>query len=261
MTSTPTLAEHESQSELRAQLRALEAELQFERDIASRLRSSLEEFGGVLAHDLRGPTRHVNVFADLIRASEDPPPQSIGGHIDHIQTAAGRMFDMIELMAGYVRTLGKTPTRERVDLNACVNEVIASRQTQIAACGAQIDTDSLPSITGDYSFMVSAFQGVIDNALLLGLEVRPDIKIRVEQNEAWVTVVMEDNIGDLVQGSTERIFSVLASLENRSGGTTRPGLAVSQALIEAQGGAVAVDTPNEGLRVCLKLPAVQASHT
>lgn len=130
---------------------AVEDELRAERD-------RLDEFAGVVSHDLRNPLNVADGRVQLALAERDGE----NDHLEAAKRALTKMTDLIEDMltlAREGRTIGET---ESVQLESIVTQAWDSVETGDASLTI---ADSLPSVEADVSRLRELFENLFRNAV------------------------------------------------------------------------------------------------
>jgi DNA-binding response OmpR family regulator len=87
----------------------------------------LEAFSGSVSHDLRGPLQVISSYAEsLLDGTEEEPLGPVAKHrLQRIHAAAMRMADLVESLLILAKTSRGNLRRERFDLTAVANQVVA----------------------------------------------------------------------------------------------------------------------------------------
>ena len=230
----------------------------------SALRTSnreLQDFAYVASHDLQEPLRKIQSFADLLRSDYGRLIDDQGNfYIQRMQTAAGRMSDLIKGLLNYSRVRTQGNPFEEVDLKAIVEEVISDLEITISETRGAITVQDLPTVEADPTQMRQLFQNLIGNALKFRDPSRaPVVRVSGSTDDARCSIEIEDNGIGFPAQYADRIFSPFQRLHGRS---TYPGtgigLAICRRIVERHGGVISAEgVPTEGARFHIILPLRQ----
>ncbi|ELY55543.1 sensor histidine kinase [Natronolimnohabitans innermongolicus] len=222
----------------------------------------LEEFAYAVSHDLQEPLRMVRSYVRLLeRRYGDELDDDGQEFVDYAVDGAERMGTMIDGLLAYSRIQTQGESFEPVDLEVVLEDVRTDLQLKIEEHDAEIESESLPTVTGDESQLRQVFQNLLSNAIEYSGDEPPRVRITAERDGgdgdegAWTIAVSDEGIG-MEPADTERIFEIFQRLEtadDRSGSGI--GLAVCKRIVERHGGEIRVETaPGEGSTFFVTLP-------
>jgi len=213
-----------------------------ERDQLTRQADRLEEFAGVVAHDLRNPLNVAQGHLDLA-ASRIEDGDAGAGAVAEAQSAVDRMTELVEdvrSLASEGAVVGET---EPVSLEAVAASAASTALPDAATL--TVDTEAGERLAADAERLRTVFENLFRNAREHG---GSDVSVTVASldpksgdGEAGVAVV-DDGPG--FEGEdTEAVFE--------QGYTTRPqgtgyGLSIVEAVVEAHGWTVTADDAEDG---------------
>ncbi len=221
----------------------------------------LESLSQILAHDLRGPLRHVQGYLRLIRERadtlNDEPLREYG---QLTLQAAHRMGDMIEAMHDYLHLCRATLDVQDVPLGPLIEGVCAHLRLPEGGPTIEWRIDAeLPVVRGDPMLLAQAFRHLLDNAVKFTRKVaHPVITIGWQRSDDGSrTFHVEDNGVGFDRRRAERLFLLFQrqhhSTEYEGLGL---GLAMTNRIVERHGGTLFCDSsPGAGCRVSFTLPA------
>lgn len=241
-----------------------QAEQEIQRSNSELVRSNeeLAQFAYVASHDLKEPLRMVSSYCDLIAIRYADKLDEAGQKFIYYATdGAKRMQILIDDLLLYSRVGRGGETREPVDLETVVQEVLEILSGAIEESGAIVTLDGLPVVNGYHGELVRLFQNLIGNAIKFRSEapLRIDIQGTLEDGMARVTV-LDNGIG-IEPKYREKIFGVFQRLHSRDNYEgTGIGLAICEKIVEQMGGKIRVEANDEGgCAFVITVPVVQSS--
>ncbi len=213
------------------------------RQIENELRRSnqeLQQFAYVASHDLQEPLRMVTSYLQLIE-------QRYGGQLDDqahefIEFAVGgaaRMKQLITDLLTYSRVQTSREEFRQVNLNAIVETVLQNLNSMIEETQAVIESETLPTISGNPTLLTQLFQNLINNALKFRGEAAPHIEIHARRAGLMWQVSISDNGIGFDQRYADRIFVLFQRLHAQTRYTgTGIGLAICKKVVESHFGEI-----------------------
>lgn len=126
----------------------------------------LEAFSYSVSHDLRAPLRHIDGFMDLlVKHSGDRLDDRGRRYVRIIGDAAKQMGNLIDDLLVFSRMGRAELRRETVDMNALVEQVIASLQSDCNGRNIHWKVDRLPSVEADTALLRQVLANLIGNAI------------------------------------------------------------------------------------------------
>lgn len=256
----------EAEAELKAMNQTLERRVAERTAIAEeraqeleRSNAALEQFGYIIAHDLRQPLRTIKSYTQKLAE------RHLGKHdaatddsLTRTNNAADRMRVLIDDLLAYSRvsTQGKDPVS--ADCGPAVASACGNLQAAIEECGAEITCDPMPIVMADGTQVAQLFQNLIANALKFRAEGAPRIHIGARREaDQWLISVTDNGIGIEPQ-YLERIFGLgerLHSIAKYPGNGI--GLATCQKIVQRHDGQIRAESPGlgQGSTISFTLPA------
>lgn len=224
----------------------------------SRSNEELQQFAKVAAHDLQEPLRAIQGYANLLsRRYANQLDEDGREFIDYIKSSSKRMAEQIQSVLTHSKISVQRKSVAKTNLTAVLSEVVANLKAAIEECGATIESDELPTITGNKSELVQLFQNLISNAIKFRGKEPPVIEITAKKQEKkWLFCVADNGIGidPNYGGKIFEMFSRLHSKATYSG--TGIGLAICQKIVESHGGKIWVESvPDQGSKFYFTIPA------
>jgi signal transduction histidine kinase len=182
----------------------------------------LDEFAGVVSHDLRGPLSVIVGRAELARETGDVD------HVDDVIESAERMDRLIDDVLALARQGEDATERERVDLEATALDAWEAVGTSEASLTV---AEELPVISGDREQLQRLFENLFRNAVEHAGE---DVSVSVRPLGDAGCAVVDDGPGIPVD-EREKVFD-----RGYSTGGTGLGLAIVDDIVDGHGGTVSV---------------------
>jgi PAS domain S-box-containing protein len=221
-----------------------EEELIAKAEELARSNAELEEFAYVASHDLQEPLRTISSYASLLVHRYAPLLDEKGrSFLGHLTDSSLHMQNLIRDILAFSK-IGKQVTEVQVNCNDILDRVIFNSEEGIAASGATISRDPLPTVIGDPVLLGQIFQNLFSNALKFRHKERPlHVHIGVEQQGVfWLFSVIDNGIGIHAQ-HYDKIFSIFHQLHTHDEyAGTGIGLAICRKAIQQFGGSISVDS-------------------
>ena len=220
---------------IEAQLSAAQSELE-------RTRQELDQFGSIVAHDLKEPLRSIAGFSQILREDlEDDLDDQSKDYISRINAGVGRMQALIDDLSRFASVENDQSTFRRVDTGAIVKDSIARLHSLLEPSGAAVFFDNLPKVRADARQLELVFQNLIENAIKYRGDSPPNIRISADDDGACWTFRVRDNGIGIKQEHQERIFDIFARVTTVGKGTG-VGLAIVKKIVNHHGGEIWVDS-------------------
>jgi signal transduction histidine kinase len=189
-----------------------------------------------------------------------------------MQSAAGRMHDLISSLLMFSRVTTKARPFDRVDLNVVASEVVSDLEVRIEQTEGKVELSGLETIEADSSQMHQVLLNLIGNALKFHKEeTTPVVRVYgkfvhgngggvpgVQSREMYQLIVEDNGIG-FDEKYLEKIFGVFQRLHGRKEyDGTGIGLSICRKIVERHGGSVTAESsPGEGASFIVTLPVYQ----
>jgi PAS domain S-box-containing protein len=207
--------------------------------------AELETFSYSIAHDMRGPLRAMQGFADAVLEDygERVGPEG-KDHLQRIKAAAARQDHFIRDVLNYSRVVRQELKLEPVNLEQLVASVVMEYPNLQAAREHLEITRPLGVVRGHGPCLVQCVSNLLGNALkFVPQGTIPHVKIWSERRSESVRLWIEDNGVGIAQEHHERIFRLFERLHGQSEYSgTGIGLAVVRKAMERMGGSVGVES-------------------
>ncbi|MEZ0610204.1 ATP-binding protein [Fibrella sp. WM1] len=127
---------------------------------------NLQQFAYVASHDLQEPLRKiVTICGLLIEQYTDVLGADGNDLLLRVHRSAQRMTVLVKDLLAYSRLATPELTREPVDLNQALNEVLTDLDQLVLEHGAVIKADPLPTIQADSRQLQQLLQNLLSNAI------------------------------------------------------------------------------------------------
>ncbi len=231
---------------------------------------ALQDFAHTISHDLKEPLMLIQAFS---RRLEKNLRDSEAGsrYIQIIDSAAGRMEEMVNGLLLYARFSSRSEQFVPVDLSEILNTVLDDLALRIEKTGARIDAERLPVIEAAPLQIRQLLQNLISNSLKYHRQgVRPEITIRWSREEQqaggteFIRLVIQDNGIGFAAESRERIFDFCERLQTDDQPVEGSGigLAICRRIVLHHGGTIeATSAPGQGAEFTIRLPTRHRGDT
>jgi signal transduction histidine kinase len=196
-----------------------------------------------ISHDLRTPLTRMRLRADLI--SDQEQQAKMLHDLDEMES-------MISSVLSFARDDAAAEPQSHLDLDALLQSIC----DDMSDAGEAVEISGQPGLlyTGQRMALKRAFTNLIDNALKYGMRAR----VRLVDDEDWVTVEIDDDGPGIPDSEKEKVFESFYRIEqsrSRDTGGTGLGLAFTRAIIRRHGGDITLhNRVGGGLRVEVTLP-------
>lgn len=238
----------------------------------ARSNQNLEQFAYAASHDLKEPLRKIQIFSDRLKTRlQSSLTDEAKTYFDRIQLATHRMKTLVEDLLTYSYVSRGVETREMVNLNETVRQVLVDLELEIEQRKASIVIDALPTIRGHRRQLQQLFQNLISNGIKFKKPAElPNVDIRCtitgydqptpidlqKRSQLFYLIEVKDNGIGFNPEDAERIFTVFTRLHRipeQAG--TGIGLSIVRKVVENHGGYVwAESKPDVGANFKIMFP-------
>lgn len=236
-----------------------------------RSNEDLQQFAHVASHDLKEPLRKIKTFGNRLRTEfEEGLPEKGKTYISKMETAANRMYDMIDGVLLYSSLNAAQQTIEEVDLNRVLGNIESDLEVMVQQKQARIEYTAMPVIKASGILMHQLFYNLINNALKFSSAgKKPHITIQSQllsatdwdnkpamPAEHYVQIVIKDNGIGFDQAQAEKIFKTFTRLNSKDQYEgTGLGLALCKKIVERHHGLISAEgKEGEGATFTILLP-------
>ena len=220
--------------------------------------SALEQFAGIVSHDLRSPLRHIDHFNN--RVIEDcAMPEEVVQHAAVITDVVVRMDRIIASLLEFTQTGFTRPVLAQVNVKELVNAVVLELSPAIELAGATVNLTVNGCVHADAELFKRVLHNVLSNSLkYVHAERPPQIDVVAIASGDYINFSISDNGIGVDPRFAERIFEPCQRLHDSQSQYEGSGIGLSlvKVIIEAHGGTIRLDTDYiAGTRIVFTLDA------
>ena len=222
-----------------------------------RSNAELEQFACIASHDLQEPLRKVSTFCDLLgHEYADKLDEQGRGYIRYAIDGAHRMSQLISDLLVFSRVGSDENTDTSYPAQQALDAALANLREALSAVGAEVTSDSLPTIIGNKPQMSRLLQNIIGNGLKYRGDEPPKIHVGVSSDTAYHTFFVRDNGIGIEPKYHQQVFGIFKRLHNSSEYEgTGIGLAICQRIVESWDGKIWIDPEvSSGTKFCFTVP-------
>ncbi|MFF7262960.1 ATP-binding protein [Streptomyces sp. NPDC008159] len=206
----------------------------------------VRQFVADASHELRTPLASIRGYAELTRRGREEIGPDTRHALGRIESESGRMTLLVEDLLLLARLDAGRPLQfERTDLIPLVVDTVSDARAAGRSHNWRLD---LPDAPAPVSADAARLQQVLVNLLANARTHTPPgttVTARVQRRGPWMCVDVEDDGQGIPEELLPHVFERFArgdSSRSRVSGSTGLGLAIVQAVADAHGGAVTVDS-------------------
>lgn len=248
--------------QLREELQQLNAELELKVKQRTALleaaNKELEAFSYSVSHDLRAPLRHINGYVELLNMKYYKTlDEEAKRYLNTISGSSKKLGVLIDDLLQFSRTSRMELTREEIDFNILVKEVLKELKPVLKDRNVKWDIQKLPIVQGDYALLKLVWTNLIDNAIKYTRH-QPLAEISVEyktDDTNYIFCVRDNGVGFDMKYA-HKLFGVFQRLHAQSDFEgTGIGLANAQRIINKHSGKIWVEAElDKGAAFYFSLP-------
>ena len=216
-------------------------------------------FISIISHELKTPIALIKGYVSTLRRDDATWDRAvIADSLEVIEEEADRLTELIENMldASRLQAGGFALRRADVNLSEMAHRLADRFQTQTSKHKIVVDMpDNLPIIMADEDRLRQVLSNLLSNSIKYAPE--GEIRIYAQVRSGQIIVCVSDQGPGIQHGDIPHIFdrfyrSAEAIRQTKGAGL---GLYLAQAIIEAHGGRIWVDSQSgQGARICFSLP-------
>lgn len=223
---------------------------------------ALEQFAGIVSHDLRSPLRHIRLFGEmLLEEYEEGKSDNFSKYIGKMREGVLRMDRLIVSLLEFSQVAYQQVNRSKFMLSAAIEEA----KDNLA--GTIVDKHANVSIRGDdaqiqldYVLFVRLLENLIDNSVKYSNDANaPKIYIDGKRNDDSTIITITDNGIGIPSDQNEKIFNVFQRLhvDEKKYKGTGIGLALAKRIVEGHNGTIKLDVDFVGgTRFVMSFPSL-----
>jgi signal transduction histidine kinase len=216
----------------------------------------LEAFSYSVSHDLRGPVRAIQMFAQALDEEEAAKLTDNGrDYLRRIISSSLRLDQMITDVLAYSRITVEPMSRTPLDIEKLVRAIV-EQNPNFQPPRAEIEMQSpLLRVVGHEASLTQCISNLVSNAVkFVAPGVSPRVKIWTEGADGKVRLCIKDNGIGIAPEYQKRIFQAFERLNTNYEGTGF-GLAIMRRAVERMGGEFGVESePDRGSLFWIELP-------
>jgi len=214
-----------------------------------RVECDAEEFAFIVSHDLKEPLRGIRAYCQILLEDYKHKLDATGRRrLGALVRICDRLAHSIDGLLTYCRIGQVQSTREQVDLNAVVEDVLRTFGPMIDPRRASVRVAGrLPTVKGDAVLIGEVLGNLVSNGLKFNRSERPQVEIGSIAGEVPTIYVRDNGIG-IPEQYHQEVFAIFRRLNSRreyegSGA----GLTIARKIIESHGGRVWLESePGRG---------------
>ena len=249
---------------------AQKAEMETLNESLRELNNEKNEFLGIVAHDLKNPLSNISMLAKVLRqGAQNLKPEEIEEFSGDIQTASGRMFDLITnlLDVNAIENKAVRLTPIPFDLTEVAQYVVTDYRGRAEAKQISMRFEIPPDNTMVFADKSSTLQ-ILDNLVSNAIKYSPPEKhifLRVSKHENAVHFEVQDEGQGLTPEDKQKLFGKFARLSAQPTGgehSTGLGLSIARKLAQAMNGDIWCESDfGQGAKFVVKLPAISVVYS
>lgn len=216
----------------------------------------LNQFAHVASHDMKEPLRMISNYSQLLEKSLSADLKiDQKDYLFYINDGAKRMMRVIQDLLNLSK-INSTQKKERLDMNAVMEDVKLNLKVAIEEKSVQIKVDALPVILGDKVYITQLMQNIVSNGMKYNESKKPVVEINYLVRDNSHCFEISDNGIGIAPQYREKVFIIFQRLHNRNEyDGTGMGLAICKKIIDSLNGKIWVeDSPLGGSKFCFTIP-------
>jgi len=221
----------------------------------------LEAFSHSVSHDLRAPLRAISGFSTILAETYAAQlPDDARQLFSRITFNAERMGELIEHLLRFSHLSRQSLDKQRVEMAALVQQVIAELQKEQSAGHVEVHVDDLPDVIGDPFLLRQVFANLLSNAFKFSRKKeQPRVVVSYRRQGKENIYFVRDNGAGFDMRHADNLFRVFHRLHHVAEFEgTGVGLSLAQRIIERHGGRIWTEAAvDQGATFYFSLPQRQ----
>lgn len=210
----------------------------------ARAHADLRQVAYVSAHDMQEPVRQIGIYTQQIaKHYHDSLEEDLQEAVDFIVEGTKRMQAQFTDLMHYLEIEEPDDGITSTECETLLQNALDALREPIAASGATITHDPLPTITANAKHLQLVFQELIDNAVKFRASTPPQVHVWAERDGVgWRFAVRDNGIGIAPQNML-KLFGLFRRLQRRQDYPgTGMGLAMCKKIVDRHGGRIWIDS-------------------
>ncbi|GAA0893776.1 hypothetical protein GCM10009122_34550 [Fulvivirga kasyanovii] len=212
------------------------------RDTLDELNDRLEQFAHTTAHDLKSPLNNQSGLLMLLELTLKPEKDSdVETCINKLKLMNEKMKSLVEGILAYSVVQAREITKERIDLNELLREVM--ELDDVVGRADVVVEGTLPNIFYNKTSSIQIIRNLLDNAIKYSDKARCKIRISSKDLGKYYQITFKDNGPGIESKYHDKIFELFNKIEpSYKAGSVGVGLATVKRIVEAGGGRIWVES-------------------
>jgi signal transduction histidine kinase len=215
--------------------------------------TALGRLAAGVAHEVRNPLNAIGMTAQRLRSEFEPREgtEEYRSFLDVIRSEIARLDDIITQFLRFASEPRIELRRENLD--ELVDSVMTQEAGHAAGRGIRLASEMPAGLHAriDAKQMRQVLLNLVSNAIA-SIKGGGEVRIRAEQQEGWVHVIVEDDGSGMTPEELEQAFDLHFTTKERGTGL---GLPISQRIVERHGGFLRVESQKGiGTRATIRIP-------
>lgn len=238
------------------EIKRLEASLLEKKKSLEESNKRLEEFNHVVSHDLKGPVRRIESFAQILLEDYRARLDAEGvDYLTRIKNQALRMSNLIDDLLTLASIGAKEEPFEEVQLGEVVSDTVEGLDYMLRGVELKVE-DALPTVLANRTRMQQLLANLITNAVKYNNKPRKLVEIGWEEEDGYWKLHVRDNGIGIEKQYWSKIFELFEVLHpNGDYESTGAGLSICKRIVENHGGKIWVESePERGSTFYFTIP-------
>jgi light-regulated signal transduction histidine kinase (bacteriophytochrome) len=217
---------------------------------------NLEGFAYIASHDLQEPLRKIRIYSSLLfDRNAETFDQKSRELAEKIGSSSLRMHDMVKDVLT-LSTINADVHFTNVSLDKVVADALSDLEVKILETKAVIQSDKLPEIAGNKSYLTQLFFNLLANAMKFSVK-DPVISITAETNADRTIIKVADNGIGMKEEDLAKIFLAFHRLHSKAEYEgSGIGLAICKKIVDVHNGHIeATSVQGKGTIFIITLPS------